>query len=151
MTERCHEHSHPRHKDTMNFLIKAPFASELALCCSLPTRTPVYTGKKANHPCSLRKRAAEEKDVLYHTTEKTRHREIPASQLVQPLEGSQSSTLLHHAAFNSIYTLLSILISQNLGPKILPQVCWSLKTGCTPCHCSLFLSSLLLCLWLFFF
>lgn len=73
---------------------------------------------------------------------------LPVTQLVQSPEGSQSSA---HAALNFIYTLLSILISQGLGPKILPHVCWSLKTGYKPCHCSLFLNSLLICLVCSFF
>lgn len=74
--------------------------------------------------------------------EKMRHRKVPVTQLVQPPKGSQSSVLLHHDNFNFIYTLLII---QELRPKILLHICWNRETGCKPCHCSLFLNSLLIC------
>lgn len=45
------------------------------------------------------------------------------TQLVQPPEGSQSSALLHHVAFNFIYTLLPVLISQDVDSHIVSFVC----------------------------
>lgn len=82
---------------------------------------------------------------------KMKNREAPMTQLVQPPEGSQSSALLHHVAFNFIYTLLPVLISQDVDSHIVSFVCWCLGTGSKPCHCSPCPKSQLICLVSSFF